>query len=150
MCVILFLNYVSKHCCLCGPACHTLKNTHFAPTSGHLKLFSSVPEKLFVLVKFDNVWLIIFYRRWSEKKESGNLRDELWEGAGVAASKAGCHRPVTAPKPKEKPVSGLPVGGQQRGITALCSSQTQLLGAKTIRQLVQGDGHIPVALFQNI
>lgn len=56
---------------------------------------------------------------------------------------------VMAPKPKEKPVSGLPVGGQQRGITALCSSQTRLLGAKTIRQLVQGGGHIPVALFQN-
>lgn len=64
-------------------------------------------------------------------------------------AKLGVIAPVMAPKPKEKPVSGLPVGGQQRGITALCSSQTRLLGAKTIRQLVQGGGHIPVALFQN-
>lgn len=91
-----------------------IKKAQFTPTNGQLKLFSTITEKFLVLVKVDNLSLIIFNQgQRFGKKESCNLWDKLWGGAGKPGQQT---RHITDPAvtltPKEKLVWGRLWGGQ--------------------------------------
>lgn len=91
-----------------------IKKAQFTPTAVQLKIFGTVTEKFLVLVKFDNLWLIIFNQgQRFGNKGSCNLWDKLWGGAGNPGQPdhSGVD-PVVALKPKDKLVWGLLLGGR--------------------------------------